>query len=99
MSKSTLVHEANTVSIPGYDYGRPEAAHSPVSFEELRQLEATVGWSEEDAKVLQRHGQIFEDHAEHMVDTWRAVIGAQPHLAKWFLRTGWQTRRRVQSEN
>jgi pimeloyl-ACP methyl ester carboxylesterase len=71
-------------SISGYDYAHPNAARSPVSLDELRQLEATVGWTGEDAKTLQRHGQIFKDHAEEMVDSWRAVIGSQPHLAKWF---------------
>jgi hypothetical protein len=84
MSKSTLIHEADAASIAGYDYGRAGMAPSPVSLEELRHLEATVGWSAEDAKVLQRHGDLFRDKAEEMVDSWRAVIGAQPHLAKWF---------------
>lgn len=70
--------------ISGYDYGRPSVSHSPVTLDELRQIEATVGWSQADAELLQRHGDIFENHAEHMVDSWRAAIGAQPHLAKWF---------------
>ncbi len=76
--------EPRPASIPGSDYGRPTAAHSPVSMEELRQIEMTVGWSEEDARVLQRHGEIFKEHAENMVDAWRAVIGSHPHLAQWF---------------
>lgn len=84
MSKSVLVQEAPTDSIAGYDYGRPNVARSPVSLEELSQLEATVGWSDEDAECLRRHGTLFKDNAEHMVDSWRAIIGAQPHLAKWF---------------
>jgi hypothetical protein len=70
--------------IHGYDYGKSNVARSPISLDELRQLEATVGWSDEDARVLQRHGEIFRTQAEEMVDTWRAVIGSQPHLAKWF---------------
>jgi hypothetical protein len=70
--------------IPGYDYGAPRISRSPVSLEELRQLEMAVGWSGEDARTLQRHRKIFEEQAEEMVDSWRAVIGAQPHLAKWF---------------
>jgi hypothetical protein len=73
-----------TQDIAGYDYGRPDAARSPVSMEELRQLEAAVGWSQSDADTLQRHGDIFRQHAEEMVDSWRTVIGSQPHLAKWF---------------
>jgi len=84
MSKAALIQEATAGSIPGYDYGRPGVAHSPVSLDELRQIEATVGWSADDAKVLERHGDLFRDKAEQMVDSWRAVIGAQPHLAKWF---------------
>lgn len=84
MNKSPLAHAVESDSISGYDYGRPGVACSPVSIDELRQLEATVGWSAEDVKVLQRHGDLFREKAEHMVDSWRAVIGAQPHLAKWF---------------
>src|SRR5438105_14286522 len=85
MSESGLAQETGTTSTPGYEYGGSQVAHSPISLEELRQLEASAGWSEADAAVLQRHGQIFRDHAEHMVDSWRAVIAAQPHLAKWFV--------------
>jgi hypothetical protein len=76
--------ENESPSVPGYDYGKPEIARSPVSLEELRQIEMSAGWSDEDARVLQRHGHIFRAHAEDMVDAWRAVIAAQPHLAKWF---------------
>jgi hypothetical protein len=71
-----------TEKIHGYDYGR--VSRSPVTLEELRQLEATVGWGDEDARILQRHEKLFRDNAEAMVDTWRAVIASQPHLAKWF---------------
>jgi len=84
MSKSTFAHEVETHSIAGYDYGRTGIARSPVSLAELHQLEAAVGWSVEDGRTLQHHGELFKNHAEHMVDSWRAVIGAQPHLAKWF---------------
>ena len=71
-------------SIPGYAYGQPESAHSPVSLDQLRQLETAAGWTDEDAEVLQTHGHIFQDRAEEMVDAWRAIIAAQPHLAQWF---------------
>jgi hypothetical protein len=85
MTKSTFVPEVETDSIPGYDYGQTGVSRSPVSFDELRQLEEAVGWCAEDAQVLQRHGDLFRKNAGPMVDSWRAVIGAQPHLAKWFV--------------
>jgi Protoglobin len=84
MKEATLVHETDQTQGSGYDCGRPGSAHSPVSVEELRQLEQSVGWTDEDARTLQRHGEIFRNHAEQMVDSWRAVIASQPQLAKWF---------------
>jgi Protoglobin len=84
MTEHIASHAAIQSSIPGYDYDRPGIAHSPVTLDELRALEASAGWSEDDAKTLQRHGQIFKDHAEQMVDAFRAVIALQPNLAKWF---------------
>ncbi|MES2392463.1 MAG: protoglobin domain-containing protein [Acidobacteriota bacterium] len=71
-------------AIAGYTFGAEGTATSPVSEEELRQLEATMRWSAADAEALARHAAIFERRGEEMVDAWRAVIGAQPHLAQWF---------------
>jgi hypothetical protein len=79
-----MIETTETISIPGYDFGRPQVAHSPLTLEELQQLEATIGWTTDDAAVLQRHASIFKEHAGQIVDSLRAVIGAQPHLAKWF---------------
>jgi len=78
------MHNESPTQISGYDYGKPSVAHSPLSIEELRELEQTVGWSDADAEILRRHINIFEQHAEEMVDSWRAVIGSQPHLVKGF---------------
>jgi hypothetical protein len=73
-----------TAPIPGYDFGRPSVARSPVSLAELRELEATVTFTDDDRRWLGIAGDILEPQAEAVVDSWRKVIGAQPHLAKWF---------------
>ena len=78
------MQELRSENIPGYDYGERGTAESPVTLDELRQIEDTVGWTEKDARTLERHGGIFDKDAEQMVDAWRAAIGKQPHLAKWF---------------
>ncbi len=39
-----------------------------------------------DADILARHANVFRAKAESMVDSWRAVIGAQPHLSQWFVK-------------
>jgi hypothetical protein len=81
----TELAAASQSHIPGYDLGTARSAVSPISELELRLIEQTVGWNESHAGVLRRHGDIFKQQAEHMVDSWRSQIGAQPHLAKWFV--------------
>jgi hypothetical protein len=81
MTSSPNPHKSD---IPGYAYGSAQSAKSPVSAEELRHLEETLGWTIEDEERLRKHAALFEAQAEKMVDSWRAVIGSQPHLAQWF---------------
>src|SRR5437899_10985467 len=57
MAQSTLTSETGTeVSIPGYDYARRGVARSPVSIQELRQIESTI-----DYLISQRTGLKLED--------------------------------------
>jgi Protoglobin len=70
--------------ISGYDFGSPAGAQSPISLEALAHLEQTLGWTSEDEQQLRRHSELFRSQAERMVDTWRAVIAAQPHLSSLF---------------
>jgi hypothetical protein len=70
--------------IAGYDYGTSRAAHSPVTPDELRALEASVGWTAADGAALQAAGRALCPQAEAMVDSWRVEIARQPHLVQWF---------------
>jgi hypothetical protein len=76
------INEWKNIDIPGYDYGR--SARSPLSVNDMREIEQTVGWNDEDVATLQAHKDIFLSCAEQMVDSWRAVIASHPHLVKWF---------------
>jgi Protoglobin len=49
-------------------------------------LEQAVGWTADDAKLLAKHADVFRAKAEVMVDSWRAVIGSQPHLSHPFTK-------------
>ena len=71
--------------IAGYDFGNQRCARSPVTEEELRCLEQATGWTADDERLLQKHAASFAAQAEAMVDSWRAVIAAQSHLARWFI--------------
>ena len=70
--------------IRGYDYGAPRSARSPVTLAELRELEATVGWTGADRQAIAMATDVLAGQEEAMVDSWRAIIAGHPFLAKWF---------------
>jgi hypothetical protein len=51
--------ESTKQSIPGYEFGSQQSAKSPLSMEELRQLEQTLGWTGEDERLLRKHIEFF----------------------------------------
>jgi hypothetical protein len=68
--------------VGGYEYGH--VARSPVTLDELKQIEATIGFTDQDRACLEQAGRYLIDDAEMLVDGWRKTIGSQPHLAQWF---------------
>ena len=69
--------------IPGYAYGSPGLAPSPVTMEELEQLKQTVGWTADDKAALRLAGDVLADQTKVIVDHWRRrIIGGIPHLAR-----------------
>src|SRR5690242_20047293 len=78
------MNDINTIS--GYDYGQASVSTSPVSMEELKKLEQAAGLTDEDNLRLPVMAAILAPQAEDLVNAWRSVIGAQPHLAQVFAR-------------
>lgn len=71
--------------IPGYTYGSPEAARSPISLGDLELLKKTVNFNDEDQKYLRMAGEVLASQTEEVVKKWRGVIAANPHLAQYSL--------------
>jgi hypothetical protein len=71
-------------TIPGYDYGTPLVPRSPVDMDDFGKLEECAEFTAEDRRYLTLAGDVLADQAEIMVDAWRARIGKQEHLARWF---------------
>lgn len=70
--------------IPGYDFGSPAVAQSPVTLEEFELLKKTVLFSEEDAAALRRSREILAPQAEQILDVWYGFVGANAHLVSAF---------------
>jgi hypothetical protein len=71
-------------SIPGYTYGQPEVARSPLTLEELRQLEQAVLWTAEDERYLRLAGEVLADQVEAILDLWYGFVASYPHLVRYF---------------
>jgi hypothetical protein len=73
----------NHPNIPGYDFGAPNIAPSPISLTELEQLKITVGLTPDDERYLHMAGTVLADQVAAIVHHWRAgIIASIPHLAR-----------------
>jgi hypothetical protein len=92
MDKVQTMKNAKLVApeIPGYNYGSAEVAKSPITPKELEQLKQSTGFTEDDEQWLRRAGEVLGSQTKAVVEKWRAVISAHPHLAKYSLRPNGQ---------
>lgn len=61
-------------------------ARSSITLQDLEELKQSACFTEYDEQWLRRAGEILADQTKAMVDQWRGVISAHPHLAKYSLR-------------
>jgi hypothetical protein len=71
-------------SIPGYTFGTPEVASSPVTGEDVELLKATLLWSEEDDRYLRMAGEVLADQVDEVLELWYGYVGSHPHLVRYF---------------
>lgn len=71
-------------AIPGYAYGDPHVARSPVSLEEFEKLKAAVMFTEEDERYLRMAGEVLADQVDEILDLWYGFVGSHPHLVYYF---------------
>ena len=67
----------------GYTYGTPAVSPSPVTMAELDLLRQAAQFGPEEQQWLHPAGEILVEQAEALVDHWRGIIAAHPHLAAY----------------
>ena len=77
-------HAAARKNIPGYRYGDPKLARSPVTLRDLELLKTTVLFTAEDEKYLRLAGKTLVPQTEAILDVWYGFVGANPHLIHYF---------------
>lgn len=71
-------------SIPGYTYGTPALATSPVTLADFAQMQASVLFGDDDVKYLRMSLDVVKDQVEAILDVWYGFVGSQPHLLASF---------------
>jgi hypothetical protein len=71
-------------SIPGYAFGTPDVARSPVSGEDVALLKATLLWSDDDDRYLRMAGEVLADQVDDVLELWYGYVGSHPHLVHYF---------------
>ncbi|MBC7846335.1 MAG: protogloblin ApPgb [Flavobacterium sp.] len=71
-------------STAGYTYGSSQIAKSPFSLEELKFLQQSMLFGEEDVKYLQMSHDILKDQTSAILDVWYGFVGSTPQLVYFF---------------
>jgi hypothetical protein len=64
----------------GYTYGTKEVAKSPFTLEELKLLQQSMLFSDEDEKYLKMSKDILKDQTDAILDVWYGFVGGTPQL-------------------
>ena len=72
------------MSIHGYQLGTAKLAASPISIGDLRLLEQTVLFGEDDRRALGEAAEALEPQIEEILDVWYGFVGANAQLIAHF---------------
>jgi pimeloyl-ACP methyl ester carboxylesterase len=80
--QGTIMADQNETipSIPGYNPGSSDVAHSPISMHEWEEMKQSAFFSDEDVTYLRLSYDVLKDQAEDLVKVWRGIIMSHPHL-------------------
>lgn len=79
-----LQSQAQDKTPAGYTYGTKEVAKSPFTLEELKLLEQSLLFTDEDRKYLQMSHDILEGQTDAILDVWYGFVGSTPQLVYFF---------------
>lgn len=68
----------------GYTYGTKQVAKSPFSLEDLKLLQQTLLFGDEDIKYLKMSHEILKDQTNEILDVWYGFVGSTPQLLYFF---------------
>ena len=82
ISANANAQETKTPS--GYTYGTKQVGKSPFTLEDLKLLEQTLLFTEEDVKYLKMSHDILKGQTNDILDVWYGFVGGTPQLLYFF---------------
>ncbi len=76
--------QAQAQKAAGYTYGTKQVSKSPFSLEDLKLLEQSMLFSDEDVKYLKMSHDILKDQTNDILDVWYGFVGGTPQLLYFF---------------
>lgn len=71
-------------SLPGYAYGQSTLAKAPYTMADLKSLQSSLLFTEEDAKALRQSKAILADQTDAILDVWYGFVASTPELVYFF---------------
>lgn len=68
----------------GYTYGTSAVAKSPLSLDELKLLQQSLLFGEDDIKYLRMSHDILKDQTNDILDVWYGFVASTPQLVYFF---------------
>jgi hypothetical protein len=68
----------------GYTYGTKQVAKSPFTLEDLKLLQQSMLFTEDDVKYLKMSHDILKDQTNDILDVWYGFVGGTPQLLYFF---------------
>jgi len=77
-------------AVPGYAYGERTLMTAPYTMADLKSLQASLLFTDEDVKALRQSRAILADQTDAILDVWYGFVASTPELVYFFsdARTG-----------
>jgi hypothetical protein len=71
-------------AVAGYAYGQRTLARAPYTMDDLRALQASLLFTDEDVKALRQSKAILADQTDAILDVWYGFVASTPELVHFF---------------
>ncbi|MEZ6033436.1 MAG: protoglobin domain-containing protein [Planctomycetaceae bacterium] len=75
---------AQQTPIAGYTYGDSQLPKSPISLEQLAEIQKSLLFTADDEKYLRMSHDVLSSQVEEVLDVWYGFVASTPHLVHYF---------------